>query len=410
MKKEFITIRTKETAAKIQNTRVNAVRIKDIVKKGVRVYDNGNIGISGAIGEVADDVLIANAIDNLSTGISYPYPLTSNRKDHRNINENPISAEELLAYAESILQTLREEYSDFSFSESVMAKEIIQQMRNTEGLDLEYRDAYYELGFVLKEKKSANLFDGFLMCLGRKLDLEKFWSFNRPFLEAYRTQAELPEGEVLPVIRFGSHELMGFLTKSLNGERYATGSSIFSGKIGEQLFDEKVTLEQNRNPVSEPRAFFDMEGVVMEDDRHSFIEAGKLVSVFTDKKNAAQYDLPHTGSAAGAYDDKPTLGYVPLQFKTDSQDIKAALKGQSAIFVVVSSGGDFTPDGSFAAPVQTSFLFDGEKLVGKLPEFTMRSHLNRMLGEDYIGTFDNDLFYVGDMPSQLQGYYMTIVR
>lgn len=40
----------------------------------------------------------------------------------------------------------------------------------------------------------------------------------------------------------------------------------------------------------------------------------------------------------------------------------------------------------------------------------MRSHLNAMLGEDYIGTFDNTAFYLGDIPSQLQGYYMTIMR
>jgi len=38
------------------------------------------------------------------------------------------------------------------------------------------------------------------------------------------------------------------------------------------------------------------------------------------------------------------------------------------------------------------------------------SHLDKMLGEDYIGTFDNTVFYLGDLPSQLQGYYMTIDR
>jgi len=39
----------------------------------------------------------------------------------------------------------------------------------------------------------------------------------------------------------------------------------------------------------------------------------------------------------------------------------------------ISSGGDFTPDGGFAGPVQVSFLFDGERLIDKLPEFTVSS-------------------------------------
>ncbi len=410
MKQESITIREKETAAKVQNTRINAVRTKDIAKKGVRVYKDGKIGISGAIGEVAEDKLVENAVRNLGTGISYPYPLSKDRKDHRTYNDNPISAEELMSITESVLETLGKEYSDFDFSETVSTSEITIEMRNSEGLDLEYKDAYFSLGLILREKKSANLFDGLIMCVGRQFDPDKFWAFNRSYLEAYRNPVALPEGDVLPVFALMPDNLTGFLNKSLNGERFATGSSIFSGKLGEQLFSEKVTLEQNRNPLYEPGAFFDMEGVVLLEDRCVLIEDGKLVSVFTDKKNSELYNLPHTGSASGAYDDMPSLTTVPLRFRTDSENLKDALKGQPAILTVISSGGDFTPDGSFAAPVQVSFLFDGEKIIGKLPEFTMRSHLNKMLGEDYIGTFDNTVFYLGDIPSQVQGYYMTIMK
>ncbi len=410
MKQESITIREKETAARVQNTRINAVRTKDIAKKGVRVYKDGKIGISGAIGEVAEDKLVENAVRNLGTGIAYPYPLSKDRKDHRTYNDNPISAEKLMSITESVLETLGKEYSDFDFSETVSTSEITIEMRNSEGLDLEYKDAYFSLGLILREKKSANLFDGLVMCVGRQFDPDKFWAFNRSYLEAYRNPVALPEGEVLPVFALMPDNLTGFLNKSLNGERFATGSSIFSGKLGEQLFNEKVTLEQNRNPLHEPGAFFDMEGVVLPEDRCVLIEDGKLVSVFTDKKNSVLYNLPHTGSASGAYDDMPSLTTVPLRFRTDSKNLKDALKGQPAILTVISSGGDFTPDGSFAAPVQVSFLFDGENIIGKLPEFTMRSHLDKMLGEDYIGTFDNTVFYLGDIPSQVQGYYMTIMK
>ncbi len=410
MKQESITIREKETAAKIQNTHINAVRTKDITKKGVRVFADGNIGISGAIGDVAEEKLVENAVQNLSVGIEYPYPISRDRKDHRSYNDNPMTAGELLSVTESILETLRKEYPDFDFSETISANEIMTEMRNSEGLDLKYEDAHYSLGLILKEKKSANLFDGILMCVGCRFDMDKFWAFNRPYLEAYRNRVALPEGEVLPVFTMEPDNLMSFLNRSLNGERFATGSSVFSGKMGEQLFNEKVTLEQNRNPLHQPGAFFDMEGVVLPEDRHVLIESGKLVSVFTDKKNAHLYNLPHTGSASGAYDGMPSLTTVPLRFRTDSRDLKGALKGQPAILTVISSGGDFTPEGSFAAPVQVGFLFDGERIIGRLPEFTMRSHINKMLGEDYIGTFDNTVFYIGDLPTQVQGYYMTIMK
>lgn len=39
----------------------------------------------------------------------------------------------------------------------------------------------------------------------------------------------------------------------------------------------------------------------------------------------------------------------------------------------------------------------------------MRSHIYKMLGEDYIGTFENEHFYVGEA-SLIQAFNMTIVR
>lgn len=409
MQKEFITIREKETAVKIQNTKIDAIRTKDIVKKGVRVYKDGKIGISGAVGNISDKDLVDNAIENLSANISYPYDLSADLKDHRDYNKEKISSNELMELADEILEKLRKEYSDFDFSERINTKEISCTMKNTQGLDLEYKDAYMSLGLILKEKKSANVFDGFLQYYGRSFDLDKFWEFNEELLAAYRKKVSLPEGERLPVFMLEFYELENFLSRSLNGELYATGSSLFSNKIGEQLFNEKITIQQNRDPQHMPQPFFDMEGVVLKGDAYNLIEKGKLVNVYTDKRTAHTYNLPHTGAASGAYDGIPTLSRAPLRFVVDSDDIKAALDGQMAILVAVSSGGDFTSDGSFATPVQVGFLFDGQRILGKLPEFTMRSHLYKLLGEDYIGTFPNKHLYVGE-GTLIQGYYMDIVR
>jgi PmbA protein len=409
MREEFITIRAKETTARVQNSELSAIRIKDIVKKGVRVYRDGKIGISGAVGDVADSVLLENAMQNLDTGIDYPFALSGNLKDYRDYNQTPMGPEALLAHSEDILKTLATDYPDFRFSESICIHEITQQMRNSEGLDLEYRDSYMQLGLILKEKQSANLFDGFLLYQGRSFDRDKFWNFNRAFLEAYRNKVDLPLGDTLPVFFLGIQTLNAFLSRALNGERYATGSSIFANRMGDQLFNSKVTLEQNRNPEQSFEPFFDMEGVVLIGDRYPLISDGKLVSVLTDKRNSALYNLPHTGAASGAYDDMPSLTATPLAFATDSTDIKQALGGKMGILVLVSAGGDFTPDGSFAAPVQVSFLFDGERIIGKLPEFSIRSHLYKVLGDDYIGTFENMHLYIGD-GRKLQGYQMSIVR
>ena len=413
MKKEFITMRIKESAARVQNSEVTAVRVKDITRKGVRVYQDGKIGIAGVVGDAPEDVLLQGAMQNLNAGIAYPYPLTQNLKDHRCYNEQPMSSQELLEQAEGVLQILQKDYPDFAFSESISSIEQIVQMRNSEGLDLEYKDAVFALSLILKERATANLFDGALFCLTRNFDPDKFWDFNRSFLEAYRNKVELPEGDVLPVFMWDLSVLQSFLGRALHGERFARGSSLFSGKLGEQLFAEKVTIELNRDPATRIKPFFDTEGVVIPNDRLALVENGRLTAVLADKKTADTYGLAHTGAATGDYDDPPTIDGAhggSLSFKTDSEDIAAVLQGRPAVFALLCSGGDFTADGSFATPVQVSFLFDGERLLGKLPEFAVRSNLFRMLGEDYIGTFENTGLYFGEIQTQLQGYYMTIVR
>lgn len=409
MEKEFVTVSEKQTAVRIQNTKINAIRTKDIIKKGVRVYKDGKCGTGGAIGEISEDIITNQAIKNLDTGISYPYDLQSGLTMYKDLKRSHVYEKDLMEISENILEALRTEFSGFDFSESINFSEISVSFNNTKNLDLIYKDAFFDIGLVIKEKKSANLFDGYLGYTGRKFETKKFLQMSREVLKAYNTPATLPEGEKIPVISMGMSSLKMFLNKSLNGESYASGSSILSKKLGEKIFCEKITIDQCRDSEKQFTPFFDMEGVVLKGYSTPLIKDGMLANVYTDKRTADKYNLTHTGAASGSYDDIPRIGYVPLRIKTDSTDIKKALGGKMAIFEIISQGGDFTSDGNFAAPVQLSFLYDGEKLIGRLPEFTMRSNIYKMLGEDYIGTFDNPGIYAGDN-IQLFSSYMEIVK
>ncbi len=408
MKKEFITVSEKETVLRIQACKIEAVRSKDIVKKGVRVYEGGKIGISGAVGDIPDDVLIERAIENLATDISYDYALESNHVEARNYNENPMTAKTMIDHTEAILEELRTNYTDFDFFENVGIREKKVEMRNTEGLHLTYEDALFSLSLVLKEKGGPNVFDGFLVYQGRTFDRDAFWRQNHEILNAYRTKVSLPEGDKLPVFMLDFEVLTSILARSLNGENYATGSSLFKGKLGETLFDSRVNLYQWGDSKATFEPYFDREGCLTKGDKLPLIENGKLVSVFTDKRAAKLYNLPHTGAASGEYDGMPSLTAPPLRLDVDTTDIQKTLGGQLAALVVIAAGGDFTTDGDFASPVQVAFLFDGKNILGKLPEFGVRSNLYKLLGEDYIGTFENPLYFQED--SLIHGHYMEITK
>lgn len=409
MKKEYISIKVKETSIKLQASSINSIRVKDIERNAVRVFEDGKIGISGAVGASLVADLTKQGIDNLSSNISYPYELESNKKDHRNYKETSYSESELMKLTESIINSLNKEFDDFIFSESVKSVETDYTFKNTEGLDLRYQDEHFELGLIVKAKSSPNLFDTFIAWHGRNLDLDRLLAFIKQQLLAERNIVELPTEEKVPVFFLSPDSLGQFLIGQLNGETYGNKASLFENKIGEKLFDEKVSIVQNNDPKTSYSKFFDAEGVTKENDTVKIIENGVLKRVFTDKKNAKKFSLEHTGSASGGYDDIPNLGFTHLEPSVDSKDIYKTLNGKKAILAMVAAGGEFNADGNYATPVQASYLFDGKNIIGKLPEFSMSNDIYSMLGNDYIGTFISKYLYFGE-DEYLFGCYMNITK
>lgn len=237
------------------------------------------------------------------------------------------------------------------------------------------------------------MFDGYILYEGRSFDIDKFIKQNRVFLDAYKNKVEMPIEKELPIMILDEAIFHDKLNMELNGDRIGAGSSMFSNKQGEKIFNEKLSIYQDYNPITAFRPFFDMEGVVNKGYEYTFVEKGTFINGFTNKKVAADYDLPQSGSATGAFDDVPSLGMTKLSLKVDSKNLEEQVK--KAIVIVIASGGDFTPEGTFATPVQKAFLYEKGVILGHLPEFQLKSHLYDMLGKDYIGTFESP-FYMGD--------------
>ena len=56
----------------------------------------------------------------------------------------------------------------------------------------------------------------------------------------------------------------------------------------------------------------------------------------------------------------------------------------------MASGGDTTPGGHFATPVQMAYLMEDGKFVGRLPELNIAGDVFDMLGKDYIGAVSGE--------------------
>jgi PmbA protein len=390
--REWYSHRQQEVSLNVVQTEIDSVRKKDVQKTGVRVYDQGQIGVAGAIGGYDAGTLAQKATDALRLGIAYPYELSADRTERVELESELPQGTALVSEMEEMLAALKSAQPHFSFANriSVNTREI--SLRNDCGLDLGYRGTRINLWLTIKDKSSANIFDAEIGYDGWVYDRAEFLRLANQVCDAYQRPADVDEGTQPVFFLTSDYTYQSKLLESLHGLLYATGGSLFSGKLGEKLFDERVNVALTRHPEDEVFGpFFDVEGTVSAGYRADLIRDGVLVAPMTDKRHASKYDLPLTGAAGGDYDSVPTIGQSPTRIAPTGQTIAELLGGQPGILVWMAMGGDFTPDGHFATPVQLAFLHDGEKLVGRLPELNLSSHLYDMLGKDLIGVSTDSL-------------------
>ncbi|HEY8421443.1 MAG TPA: metallopeptidase TldD-related protein [Thermoclostridium sp.] len=373
----------RETSINITNSAIDSVRKKSIMKSGCRVYDNGFIGVAGTFGEPTEKTW-AEAEERLKDQIPYPFEPEKNRKRVRDLRQLNISDEEFIKEMEDLLKTLNSEYPDFIFSHKINICESEISLKNDAGLDYVNYDKTIEYVLLVKHRDSINIIDSGLIRQGRTLQKKEFIEDARMFLDAFRNEVSLPQQGKIPVI-VEPGMLLSKINESLNGEQIGFGTSLFCNKINTKVFNSDLHIIQDRTEEKYHTPFFDTEGVTQKDDVYYLVRNGVIEKAYTDKMNAKRFSMPLTGSASGDYDEVPSLSSADLSIVPGKKTLKELINGGPAILVIMASGGDYTSSGDFASPVQMAYLTDGEKIIGKLPEFNISGNLYEIFGDDFIG-------------------------
>lgn len=396
MVKELYQIKIKELTLNVTNSEIDSVRKKNLTKSGCRVYDNGCIGIAGTLGEPTQETW-QKAEKALDMAIAYPFEPNKNLVAKR-VNGEWMSESEFIAKAERVLKVLREEFPEFILSNKIIAQEETISLKNDAGLELSNTESMAQCALIVKEEKSPNVFDSLIVWCGNGFDTEEIIARGREHLRAYLNPVPMPT-ERVPII-FDAVTVTGILGDYLHAQKLKKDASLLSGKEGEKVFSEKLSLMVDRNEhLYTP--FFDAEGTVLPDGCIPLIDKGVIVRGIADKLCADEFGMELTACAEGGYDDVPLLQGNPYALQLESSGtLKEILGGRDAIYLCMADGGDITPAGDYATPVQTAYLYRDGKLIGKLPEFNIRGNIFKMLGEDYVGSSS-------DRP--LDGFKMTVL-
>lgn len=384
MEKEFIKETQHSVTLNVTAGQIDSFRELEKTTGTVRVYENGCIGVAGCLGEPDEDALTAQAKEALSFGIPYPCKLEGAAEITELHDEEIIPVSELVPVMKDFLKRLGELCPKMAFSNKISLNYGKTEYRNSLGRHLLSSGGSLSIALLGQNRGSGNLFDMVFAWQGEHFDADMILEEFKRQYDAFYTPADIESGRWPVVAQFG--DLFGTSMQHFVGDLYAAGASLLSGKLGEKVFSDRLSVSDDLNPeTSFGSCFFDAEGCAAKDYRPEIIEKGVLKGLLTTKKTAEQYGLPNAGCANAPYDGVPSLGFHGFWVEKTAESMKELVPGKS-ILVLVASGGDTTPDGHFATPVQLSFLLEDGKMVGRLPDIQIGGSFFDMLGKDYIGT------------------------
>lgn len=356
-----------------------------------KVYQDGLVGIYYHVGKVDDAIAYAKAEENLVRERPYPFELETGKRA-RDLREKVLSDQELRDLAERCVKYLSETYPQFRIRIKFTGTEYDRRTENDLGMD--YRSQDYAIGVsgTFKHVDSKNIDDGYFNFNMRTFDDQAFHRIMDDHFGNYEKVLELPEEIIMDVTYYG---YVGFLTGHLDGEELARGTSLFTGKIGEKLFADDFTLSHvTRDKDAWFNPFWDGDGYVVPNDELVLIENGVLKTGYADKKTAKKYNIPHTGPAYHDFTDIPGPGGLSLQIKRSEKTVKELLDGRVCVIPVASTASGFNEKGEYTMVINNSLLFDGEKVLGRLPEFKIKTTIYDLFGKGFIGVgSDQPVYY-----------------
>ena len=375
MKKEFITAEFSSAALNITAGKIDSFRKTEESFGTVRVYKDGKIGVAGAIGRADEAALTEKAEKALSIGIPYESELDGPvTEEHHGVSELP-EEKDMIPVFGKLLSDIGEACPNFCISNKIIISSNRAEYRNSNGRHLISSDRSLEVGLLFQHRGSGNLMDAYYEYGGRTYDPEKIMSQCSMLYKAFCNPVPLPK-EKIPVV----------IKRKLGNRLY-----------GERLFSEKLTLKDDRNGETNPGAcFFDDEGQIADDFRAPLIENGRLVGVTVSKNTAARFNVPVSRTSVSSYDGVPAAGLSGLYVAPTAKELCDIVPGR-AIYVSMASGGDTTPDGHFATPVQLAYLLEGGRPVGKLPELNISGDFFSMLGSDFLGSVRGSIDGLNDL-------------
>lgn len=387
---EVMSLHNEKTSVEYEANQLKTCTVAETSGTAARVIRRGQLGFSASTDGTALEKLAANVLESAAYGdpanfsFAAPGSAAPVRTFDPVVANLPISR--LVEMGREILDLILpvdpEVRCNISLERSIASASI----RNHKGLDISFETSPLSLGLeidLIKGDDVLILFDQF----GTTLWDENYITFVRRLADQLRLARNLTtiKPGKMPVLfsPVGSLALALPLSQALNGKEVYKGTSPIRSKVGEKLFDDKISVFDDGTIEGKfASASYDDEGVAHR--RNTLVENGTLKGFIYDLKTAGQSGVESTGNASRSLFTPPAPSFTNTIFQPGQTPLKemiASIKEGIMVEYLLGLGQGNLISGAFSNPIGLAFKIEKGEIVGRVKDLSIAGNIYDLLKE-----------------------------
>jgi PmbA protein len=385
---EVVHMQNEATSVEFEANRFKTSKVEETSGMAVRVVRNGLLGFSASSDETAVDRLLANALESAAFGdkvpINFPAPQAASQVKVFDPAIPGLPVARLVEIGQEIVDLILSVEPAVQINVSLNRGLQHTTIRNQAGTEVSFKRSPLSISAEVNRIEGDDVLFLYDMA-GTTTWAEDYLAFARRLadkLELVRTLTTMRSGK-MPVLFAPSGTLvLGLpLMEGLDGKNVFTGISPLLGKVGEKLFDDKIsfvddgTLDGKFNSAP-----YDDEGVPHR--RNLLVEQGVLKSFIYDLKTAVQSGVESTGNGSRGLFSPPRPSPTNLVLAagdTPLADMIAGIDEGLLVEDVLGLGQGNVISGAFSNPLSLGFKIEKGQIVGRVKNVSIAGNVYDLL-------------------------------
>ncbi len=385
---EVAYLRRQSTTLSFEANRLKSSQVEESSGIAVRVVKGGRLGFAASSNEKLRDKLIANALQSAEYGdeiaIAFPPPRTGPEVMTFDAGIAEISIERMVEMGEAVIALILEAEPDVQVYATLTRSVDELSVSNQTGADVALQRSPLSIAVEVRRINGDDVLITYAMMGTTTWDDDYLAPATRicEKLKLARRDATIESGP-MPVL-FSPTGVLAFalpLMAGLNGRNVYKGVSPMAAKIGQKLFDEKITIVDDATLDGKfGSASHDDEGVPHR--RSVLVEGGVLRGFIYDLKTAAQAGGASTGNGSRGLFRPPSpspTNWIIEAGATPLADMVATIDNGLLVHDVLGLGQGNIISGAFSNPLSLAYKIERGEIVGRVKNASIAGNTYELL-------------------------------